>query len=333
MFRVGIAGCGGIAAVHAAVLDKMEETRMTACADIDPRKAVEMAGRYGAKAYGSLEEMLEKEKLDAVHICTPHHLHVPMAEAAADRGIAVLTEKPPVISRAQWKRLEKAGEKAFIGVCLQNRYNPNVQEARRAIESGELGRVLGGRAFVTWQRDAAYYQSSPWRGKWATEGGSALINQSIHTLDLLVTLLGRPESAEGSMHNRHLKNVIETEDTAEAYLTLGGKPALFYASNAYAANAPVLVDIQMEAGVLRLEGETLEIRRAEGIETRSFPQPEALGKGYWGNGHIPCIRDFYRCLASGDRYPNDLEGVRDTVMLMLELYDQGRKSLGCSADK
>ena len=93
-----------------------------------------------------------------------------------------------------------------------------------------------------------------------------------------------------------------------------------------------VLDFGLRSG-LALEGETLEIRRAEGIETRSFPQPEALGKGYWGNGHIPCIRDFYRCLASGDRYPNDLEGVRDTVMLMLELYDQGRKSLGCSADK
>ncbi|MBO4926495.1 MAG: Gfo/Idh/MocA family oxidoreductase [Clostridia bacterium] len=330
MFRVGIVGCGGIAQVHAAVLDRLEETRLAACADIVPERAAEMAGRSGARAYGSLEEMLAAEKLDAVHLCTPHHLHAPMAETAAEAGVAVLTEKPPAISREQWETLEKAAEKVPVGVCLQNRYNPNVQEARRLIENGAYGSVLGARAFVTWQRDAAYYTDSPWRGAWATEGGSALINQSIHTLDLLVTLLGRPEAAAGSMSNRHLKNVIETEDTVEAYLTLGGRPALFYASNAYAANAPVLLDIQMERAVLRLEGEGMEIRLPDRTEYRAFPQPETLGKGYWGNGHFPCIRDFYRCLASGAPYPNRLEEVRDTVMLMLDLYGQGKKSLALS---
>ena len=327
MYRVGIVGCGGIAAVHAAVLDRLEDTRLAACADILPRRAEEMAERYGARAYGSLEEMLAAEKLDAVHLCTPHDLHAPMAEAAAERGVAVLTEKPPVISADQWERLEKAAEKAPVGVCFQNRYNPNVREARRLIGSGAYGRVLGARAFVTWQRDGAYYTDSPWRGKWAREGGSALINQSIHTLDLLVTLLGGPGRAEGHMANRHLKNVIETEDTVEAYMTLGGKPALFYASNAYAANAPVLIDIQLESAVLRLEGAELEIRREEGAERRVFDQPETLGKGYWGNGHYPCIQDFYRCLASGAPYPNRLETARDTVLLMLELYGQGRKEM------
>ena len=330
MFRVGIVGCGGIAQVHAAVLDRLKETRLTACADIMPERAAEMAGRSGARAYGSLEEMLAAEKLDAVHLCTPHHLHAPMAEKAAEAGVAVLTEKPPAISREQWETLERAAKKAPVGVCLQNRYNPNVQEARRLIESGEYGGVLGARAFVTWQRDEAYYTDSPWRGAWATEGGSALINQSIHTLDLLVTLLGRPEAAAGSMSNRHLKNVIETEDTVEAYLILGGRPALFYASTAYAANAPVLLDIQTERAVLRLEGEGMEIRLPDRTERRAFLQPETLGKGYWGNGHFPCIRDFYRCLASGAPFPNRLEKVRDTVMLMLELYDQGKKSLALS---
>ena len=327
MFRVGIVGCGGIAQVHAAVLDRLEETRLAACADIVPERAAEMAERAGARAYGSLEEMLAAEKLDAVHLCTPHYLHAPMAEKAAEAGVAVLTEKPPAISREQWETLEKAAKKAPIGVCLQNRYNPNVQEARRLMESGAYGSVLGARAFVTWQRDASYYTDSPWRGAWATEGGSALINQAVHTLDLLVTLLGKPEAAAGSMSNRHLKNVIETEDTVEACLTLGGHPALFYASTAYAANAPVLLDIQMERAVLRLEGEEMEIRRAEGVERRVFPQPETLGKGYWGNGHFPCIRDFYRCLALGTPYPNRLETARDTVMLMLDLYDQGKKAL------
>ena len=186
---------------------------------------------------------------------------------------------------------------------------------------------MGARAFVTWHRDAIYYQNSGWRGAWATEGGSALINQAIHTLDLLVRLLGPADIAQTHMANRHLRGVIETEDTVEAYLRLGGKPVLFYATTAYAADAPVLVDLQLERASLRLESDTLEIRANGGVERRTFDLPQALGKGYWGNGHLPCIRDFYRSLASGAPFRNDLASVRDTVMLMLDMYDQGRAEL------
>ena len=327
MYQVGIVGCGGIAQVHAEVLHQLAGTHLAACADIVPQRAQAMAAKYGCRAYFSLEDMLGHERLDAVHLCTPHFLHAPMALAAAERGVAVFTEKPPVISRDQWALMEKAAEKAPVGVCFQNRYNPNVQEAKRLIEGGIYGAVLGARAFVTWQRGSAYYDEGSWRGRWATEGGSALINQSIHTLDLLVTLLGKPSLSETHMANRHLKGVIETEDTVEAFLILGGRPALFYASNAYAANVPVMLDIQLERAALRLEGGDMEIRTDEKTERRSFQAPQPLGKGYWGNGHISCIEDFYRCLASGEPYANRLENVRDTVMLVMEMYDQGRKDM------
>lgn len=324
MYRVGIVGCGGIAQVHAAVLDQLSETRLISCADIRPQRAEEMGRRHGCAAYASMEEMLKNERLDAVHLCTPHFLHAPMALQAARAGAAVFTEKPPAISREQWAMLEEAGRLRPVGVCFQNRYNPNVREARRLISSGQYGRVLGARAFVTWQRDAAYYTGSGWRGAFATEGGSALINQAIHTLDLLVCLLGAPSHGEAHMANRHLKGVIETEDTVEAYLTLGGAPALLYASNAYAANAPAMLEIQLEKAALRLEEDGLEIRGPEGVERRAFPVPQTLGKGYWGNGHLPCIQDFYRCLTEGAPFPNRLETVRDTMLLLFDLYGQGR---------
>lgn len=327
MYQVGIVGCGGIAQVHAQVLNQLSDTHLAACADIVPQRAQAMAAKYGCTAYSSLEEMLDRERLDAVHLCTPHFLHAPMALAAAEKNIAVFTEKPPVISREQWAMMEQAAGKTAVGVCFQNRYNPNVREARRLIANGEYGAVLGARAFVTWQRESAYYTESPWRGRWDTEGGSALINQSIHTLDLLVTLLGKPSFSETHMANRHLKGVIETEDTVEALLMLGGKPALFFASNAYAANAPVLMDIQLERASIRLEGANMEIRTDEKTERRMFEAPQPLGKGYWGNGHMACIEDFYRCLASGEPYMNRLEAVRDTALLVLDMYGRARTVL------
>lgn len=327
MYQVGIVGCGGIAQVHARVLDQLPDTRLAAFADIVPGRAKKMAAAFGGHAYASMEEMLDAERLDTVHLCTPHALHAPMAWAAAGRGIAVFTEKPPVTSREQWEQLEAAAALAPVGVCFQNRYNPNVQDARRIIAEGEYGPVAGARAFVTWHRDAAYYRDSGWRGAWATEGGSALINQAIHTLDLLVFLLGPCRRVETHMANHTLRGVIETEDTVEAYMELGGAPALLYASNAFAANLPVQIDIQLKSALLRLEADGLEIRSEHGVERRSYQTDEPLGKGYWGNGHLACIRDFYQSLTRNRPYANDVASVRETARLLLDMYAQGKPQL------
>lgn len=327
MYHVGIVGCGSIAQVHAAVLNQLPETVLTACADIRPERAQAMAEKYGCHAYASLTEMLEKEQLDAVHLCTPHYLHTPMAEQLADRGIPVFSEKPPVISWEQWRTLENVAKKVPLGICFQNRYLPCVREAQRLIQSGEYGALLGARAFVTWHREVPYYVESGWRGAWDTEGGGVLINQAIHTLDLLVRFMGPAETVEAHMANHHLSGVIEVEDTLEAYLKMGGRPVLFYASTAYPQDAPVLIELQLEKAALRLESNALEIHTREGRETRTFTAPEALGKGYWGNGHTPCIADFYRCLTEKKPFQNDLESVRNTVDVMLRIYEQGKKCL------
>ena len=221
-FRVGVVGCGGIAQVHGTVLQHLEGVELVGCADIKPERAQAFAETYGGRAYSSMEELLEHEQLDAVHLCTPHYLHTPMAKLAASRGLHVFTEKPPVMTWEQWaefRQLEQAPTR--VGVCFQNRYNPSVQLLREVLASGKAGKVLGARAFVTWHREAPYYTESGWRGSLQTEGGGVLINQSIHTLDLLGQFLGRATQVEASMMNHHLKGVIEVEDMMEAYLTFG----------------------------------------------------------------------------------------------------------------
>ena len=180
---------------------------------------------------------------------------------------------------------------------------------------------------MTWSRGTSYYLDSGWRGTWATEGGGVLINQSIHTLDLLVRLMGKPERAETHMVNHHLRDAIEVEDTVEAYLVLGGKPALFYATTAYTQDAPVLIELNLERAVLRMENDGLEIRTDAGVERKTFEVPQTLGKGYWGTGHRGCIADFYDSIEAGRPFRNDLASVKDTAELMLTMYEQGRASL------
>ena len=327
MYHVGIVGCGGIAQVHAAVLDQLPETALAACADIRPERAWAMAEKYGCRAYASLTEMLEKEQLDAVHLCTPHYLHTPMAGQAAARANPVFSEKPPVISWEQWRELEEIAKKVPLGICFQNRYNPNVREAQRLIQSGEYGALLGARAFVTWHREAPYYTESGWRGSLQTEGGGVLINQSIHTLDLLGQFLGRATQVEASMMNHHLKGVIEVEDMMEAYLTFGEAHAIFYATTAYCADSPVLVELASENATIRMEEQEVSITWADGSKERHSltSKPVAGGKAYWGNSHGLCIQDFYRCVREGKPFRNDIAGIADTAELMLSMYQSARE--------
>ena len=327
MYRAAIIGCGGIAQVHAAVLSSLPDVTITACADIRPERAQAMAEKYGCHAYSSIDDLLQNEEVDTVHLCTPHVFHAPMALQAAKKGIAVFTEKPPVMTREQWPMLEEAAKLVPLGICFQNRYNAGTKEAKRIIEEKIYGSPKGARAFVTWSRGVSYYKDSGWRGTWEKEGGGVLINQSIHTLDLLIWLLGQPESAEAHMANHHLRDVIEVEDTIEAYLKIGGCPVLFYATTAYSDDSPVFLEIQLEEATIRVESDAVEVRTKEGIERRTYQAPETLGKNYWGSGHTSCIADFYDSLKNNRPFQNDLESVRATADTMLRLYEDGKKTL------
>lgn len=321
-----IVGCGGIAQVHARVLSSLPGVRFTACADILPEKAEALEKQYGCRAYSSLEEMLEKERPDAVHLCTPHYLHTPEALYAAERGVAVLSEKPPAISFEQLRALEKAAEKVPVGVCFQNRYNPVIKKLREMLESRAFGELTGLRAFMTWKRGKEYYREN-WRGSFQTEGGSALINQAVHSLDLLVTLLGRPDTVEAMMANHHLRGVIDTEDTVSVYLRRGNVNALLFASTAHSADAPVLLEAQTERAVLRVEEDRLEILSGGRREALVLPEDEKLGKSYWGAGHKACIADFYQSLEESRVFKNALGHCTDTLETLLSIYEDCKNDI------
>lgn len=322
-----IVGCGGIAQVHAQALAALDGVELCAFADRRKERAEEFAVRYGAgraQSYGDLEEMLAVERPDVVHICTPHYLHVPMAVKVLESGGAAFMEKPPAISIQQFEELKNtAGSGNRLGICFQNRYNASVKKVDELLHAGSLGEVKGGRAFVTWCREAEYYQSSDWRGRRDTEGGGALINQAIHTLDLLLRWLGEPERVEAFMGNRHLQGVTEVEDTVEAYLKFPqGRRACFYATTAYMADAPVLIELACEKGSIRLEDERVTVRYLQGDEVVfCLKAGQAAGKAYWGSGHAACIKDFYQSLEQGTPYANDLQSVENTMQVMARIYE------------
>ena len=193
------------------------------------------------------------------------------------------------------------------------------------IDSGKAGKVLGARAFVTWCRGAAYYTESGWRGSLKTEGGGVLINQSVHTQDLLCFLLGDPTTVDATMTNHHLKNVIEVEDTLEAYIDFNGVHASFYATTSYCADVAPLIEIACENMTIRVEDPHVTVYPKDaGPYQLSVETLPPIGKSYWGTGHTACISDFYQSLRDNRRFSLNLETMEPSIRLMLGTYESAR---------
>lgn len=284
IWRTAVAGCGTIAPMHLRALAGMNQIELAGLADPDSQAVAVMAdlwqqatdhrsGRAPA-GYSDLETLIHCQQPDSIHICTPHHTHVPLAVTALAAGVHVLLEKPAGISLDDLRRLEQteAESGCQLGLCFQNRFNLASLQAWLLVRSGLLGPLRSARGWVTWHRDAAYYRQAEWRGRWSTEGGGVMINQAIHTLDLLIWLAGQPVSVEGSISSHVLSSEIEVEDTAECHLILENQvPALFFATNAFGIDAPVSLDLYGTQLNLRIEADRLQVSDGE---QHVLPEPE-----------------------------------------------------------
>lgn len=327
MYNSAIVGAGAISVVHCEAVKNIPNARMTALCDTKIERAEEKALKYGGKVYTDFNTMLENEKIDVLHICTPHYLHVPMAVSALRKGINVILEKPPAISREEFALLEKEknNTSAKLGICFQNRYNDSIREVKKLLDSGKCGKVLGARAFVTWNRSADYYKSSGWRGDIKTEGGGVLINQAIHTLDLITFLLGTPKCISAYSANYHLNGVINVEDTVNAYISYQDFNVLFFATTAYCKDAPILFETVCENCVIRVEGKKLTVSYSDGkTDVFDHTAHTTVGKQCWGTSHARLILEFYNCLAENKQFPVTLESTRPSFDALSAIYDSAK---------
>ena len=341
-FRVGIIGCGRIAQFHGMPARAQECADVVACCDIRPSAAKERAKLFGCKKiYTDYEEMIRKEKLDVVHVCLPHYLHAPVSIRAMELGCHVLTEKPMAISMKQAEEMVKTAKKTgkILGVIFQNRYNAGAQLVKRAIDSGMLGDVLAARATVNWFRDASYYEESfdHWKGTWDKEGGGVLIDQAIHTLDLMCWLIGYGEkgknlaSADVSIANRAHKNVIEVEDCADGMILFkNGVRASFWCMNYYSHDALVELEITCQNGYAKITAEDAKIVCNDGHEYVAKCNPNDTfdyggGPSYWGTSHAKQVADFYAAIQEG-RQPwiNGELILQTTHKMIMGLYQSGK---------
>jgi UDP-N-acetyl-2-amino-2-deoxyglucuronate dehydrogenase len=324
--RTALIGCGKVGHIHARALRALPESDFVAVCDAQPERARAFAAQYGTRAHADVLTMLRESSVQAVLIATPHPLHAAPAVAAAEVGVHVLVEKPLAASLADCDAMLAAARRTGVklGVISQRRLYEPVQRMKAAIDAGKIGRpVLGVFTMFSW-RDEAYYRSDPWRGRWDTEGGGVLVNQSPHQLDLLQWFMGEIDEVSGYWANLNHPS-IEVEDTAVANLRFKGgglgaivtsvsqKPGIYTKVQIHGSNG-ASVGVQTDTGatfvagmsgiaeppfndVWTIPGEEALLARFQAEDRAHFQQVD--GTSHY---HTLQIQDFLRAVLE-DRSP------------------------------
>lgn len=333
ILRAGIIGCGNIFPMHAYSIKAEHNGDLVAVCDIDKEKADKCAEKFSCKAFYDYKEMIDSGLIDVVHVLTPHYLHHEMSIYALKKGLFVVCEKPMAITSENAKEMYDAGKESGgrLGIIFQNRYNAGSIFAKDIIKSGTLGNPLGGKIIVTWHRSDLYYASADWRGTWDMEGGGVIINQSIHSFDLIRWLLEKEVvSVDAHIENR-MHKTIEVEDEACGVVNFeGGLKVPFYATTNFCMDDAIEVVLKFEKGVIRIIGERAEVTYENGTKAYSKEDDTKVdfgegGKICWGQSHYKQISDMYNAFLKGGDNSWLEEGYKTFKMIDM-LYTDAKKS-------
>jgi UDP-N-acetyl-2-amino-2-deoxyglucuronate dehydrogenase len=259
-YGFGIVGCGMISSFHARAIADVRGAKLVACFDTRAESAERFAAANQCKAYTKLDEMLADPGISIITIATPSGAHMEPAVAAARAGKHVIVEKPLEITLKKCDRMIEACAKAGVqlGAIFPSRFHDASLKLKRAVDAGRFGRLSLGDAYVKWFRTQEYYDSGAWRGTWALDGGGALMNQAIHSVDLLTWLMGPVVEIQASAatlaHQR-----IEVEDTVVATLRFeNGALGVLEATTAAYPGYLKRIEIHGSQGTAVLEEEDLK---------------------------------------------------------------------------
>jgi UDP-N-acetyl-2-amino-2-deoxyglucuronate dehydrogenase len=295
--RVAVVGCGVIGRHHGRVVTAHDGLVVTAAVDAVLPAAmaladeIEAAGVARPVVASTLDEALETAEIDLVVICSPSGLHVQLAETAIAAGRHVVIEKPLDVSIARARRISELAHEAaerglVVSVISQHRFDPASTLVAQAAHDGRFGRLTSGVASIGWWRSQDYYDSGEWRGTWALDGGGAVMNQGVHTVDLLVWMLGRPVeiSAQTGLvaHER-----IEVEDVAVATIRFeSGALAVVHATTAAYPGDLTRIQVHGDRGTGIVTDDRLEFFHAAPRDVAMGLQG-SLDKGNQAAGHLP----------------------------------------------
>lgn len=332
--RAAVIGCGRIASVYKQAFQNMPQCEVVLAVDKQADRAKAFADAFPDCEYTSdvsldaIQELLTRKRVALVHILLPHFLHCPYAVAALEAGVNVLTEKPIAITPEDAGKMIAAQKKSQkqLGVIFQNRYIDGVRQVRQLIADGTLGAVKGAFSTLNWYRPASYYECD-WKGRWETEGGGVIIDQAIHSIDLVRYMTGMDAVKVQGHTARRVLQSIEVEDEADAAITLeNGAVYSFFACNYYTTNSPIRVEIGCENGTALLTYDEMVITMSDGVKRVIRPSSgaDSVGENYWGVFHQKQLEDCYSALLDGRRMPWTPEDAAKTLEIVNAIYLSAR---------
>ena len=332
--NVGILGGGNISDTHARAAAAIPGVKVVACYGANHERTARLAAAHGAAVYDDLDRFLAHQPMDIVAIGSPSALHAEQGIAAARRGLHVLSEKPLDVTTRRADELIDACTAAGVklGVFFQDRLRPAVARLKRMVDDGELGKpvMIAGR--VRWYRPPEYYSGSKWRGKWALDGGGALMNQAIHTVDLVQWLFGPVDRVSAAVATR--VHDIEVEDTAAAVIEFtSGAIGTIEATTSLFPGYPRRIEVTGSEGTVIIEGDEIvgtDLRTSQAPGTVSaapVPRLENVASPVVSDAsaHQRVLEDFIRAIREDAIPATDGREARRSVELVETIYAAARK--------
>ncbi|WBB67709.1 Gfo/Idh/MocA family oxidoreductase [Micromonospora sp. WMMD812] len=336
--KFALVGAGVIGKHHGLVMSQLaDRVELVAVADVRRDRAEQLAAVRGGRPYGSLSQALAAEAIDVVVVCTPTGRHGDAAIEALDAGKHVIVEKPAEITVAKTDEIIAAQRKAgtLVTVISQHRFDPATETTLAAIGRGELGRLTSGIASIDWWRGQSYYDSGDWRGTWELDGGGALMNQGVHTVDLLVAALGRPVEVF-AYTGRLAHERIEVEDVAVGVVRFeSGALGVLHATTAAYPGLSARLQVHGDRGSAVIDNDQLAFFQvtAEGADreeklmgtTESRAVPTAGSEpGQLSDAHRLQYLNFLGALGGTEKLRVDLETNRQSIGVITGAYESAR---------
>jgi UDP-N-acetyl-2-amino-2-deoxyglucuronate dehydrogenase len=326
--HIGLIGGGNITETHARAARAIPEVEISAIHGTNTEKIARLCREHGGTPYQDLDAFLKHRPMDLVIIGSPSGLHAAQGIAAARHGLHVLTEKPIDTSTTRADALIEAAKqsKVQLGVIFQDRMKPHIRQLKNWLEQGLLGKLLFVDARVKWYRPPEYYANSRWRGTLALDGGGALINQGIHTVDLLLWLLGDVVRVQACTATELHK--IEAEDTAVAILEFSSDAlGIFHATTAAYPGYPRRVEISGSEGTVILEHDriiaaNLRNTPAAATESAALDENQSASSATVSDfrSHQAVLEDFLQAIQHNRAPACDCREGRRSLALIEAIY-------------
>ncbi len=330
--RFGIVGAGNIARFHAAAIKNTPDAELVAAATRNAERGQAFVAEHGGSLYADYHDLLARNDLDAVTLCTPPDLHAPMTIDAATAGKHVLCEKPMARTTDECDAMIAACERAGVtlGIIFQSRFESLVRKLKSLIDDGVLGRLLWVSTNTIWYRSDEYYRSGPWRGTWEHEGGGVLINQAIHAIDLLLWLTGMPARVTARM--RTLNHAIVVEDGVIAMLEYAdNRLGMVQATTAAFPGYPERLEFHgtrgsaiYHKGEARLEWHLVEPRE-DHVEQGGAKSGASNPLAFNADGHTAQLQDFAAAVRERRAPALDGQAGRASVEFVQAVYRAARE--------